>query len=59
MIYPLIHDLVAETPEEKKRSLLQAVCDRFRVVRLIYDITNYIVENGFKLIDITGKPTSW
>jgi len=47
-VYPLIHDLVAETPAEKSR-----------VKNLIRDITSYIVDNGFMLIDITGKPTSW
>ena len=27
--------------------------------RLIYNITNYIVENGYVLIDVTGQPTTW
>ena len=48
MVYPLVYDLVAESESEKKR-----------VKRLIYDITHHIVENGFFLIDVTGKPTTW
>jgi len=48
MIYPLVYRLLAETPEEKER-----------VYRLIDNITRYIVENGFVLIDVTGKPTTW
>jgi len=47
-VYPLFYDLVAETPQEKARPL-----------RLIRDITGYIVDNGFVLIDVTGKPTTW
>lgn len=47
-VYPLLFDLVAETPEEKAR-----------VYRLINNIMSYIVENNFMLIDVTGKPTTW
>lgn len=46
-VYPLFHDLVCETDEERERPL-----------QLIYNITNYIVENNFYLIE-NGKPTSW
>eukprot|EP01104_Vermistella_antarctica_P001095 TRINITY_DN11154_c0_g1_i1.p1 TRINITY_DN11154_c0_g1~~TRINITY_DN11154_c0_g1_i1.p1 ORF type:complete len:881 (+),score=128.69 TRINITY_DN11154_c0_g1_i1:2-2644(+) len=46
--YPVVYDLVAETPEEKAR-----------VYALIYDITYYIVSNNFYLIDVTGKRTQW
>jgi hypothetical protein len=48
MVYPLVYRLLAETPAEKNR-----------VAALIYDITRYIVENDFQLIDVTGKPTTW
>jgi hypothetical protein len=46
--YPLVYQLVAETPEEKSRAL-----------RLINDITSYIVKNNFYLIDVTGNRTTW
>jgi hypothetical protein len=46
--YPLVYQLVAETPEEKSR-----------VLRLITDITTYIVKNNFYLIDVTGNHTTW
>lgn len=48
MVYPLVYALVAETAEEKARAR-----------NLIYNIVHYIVENGFVLIDVTGKPTTW
>eukprot|EP01104_Vermistella_antarctica_P006857 TRINITY_DN1754_c0_g3_i1.p1 TRINITY_DN1754_c0_g3~~TRINITY_DN1754_c0_g3_i1.p1 ORF type:complete len:734 (+),score=146.91 TRINITY_DN1754_c0_g3_i1:742-2943(+) len=46
--YPIVLDLVAETPNEKERAY-----------NLIYDITHYIVENDFYLIDVNGKHTLW
>lgn len=47
-VYPLVHDLLAETPNEKQRAL-----------RLVNDTMNYIVDNGLYLIDVTGQPTRW
>lgn len=47
-VYPLIYDLVAETAEEKQR-----------VLSLIVNITDYIIDNDYYLIDVTGKPTTW
>ncbi|ELR12782.1 uncharacterized protein ACA1_093180 [Acanthamoeba castellanii str. Neff] len=47
-VYPLVHDLLAETPSEKARAL-----------RLVNDTMSYIVDNGLYLIDVTGKPTRW
>jgi hypothetical protein len=47
-VYPLVYDFVAESPAEKQR-----------VYRLIHNITRYIVDHGFLLIDVTGKPTRW
>jgi predicted RNase H-related nuclease YkuK (DUF458 family) len=46
--YPMVYDLLAETPDEKARAR-----------NLINNIVGYIVENGFVLIDVTGKPTTW
>eukprot|EP01116_Phalansterium_solitarium_P014972 TRINITY_DN3293_c0_g2_i1.p2 TRINITY_DN3293_c0_g2~~TRINITY_DN3293_c0_g2_i1.p2 ORF type:complete len:654 (+),score=269.04 TRINITY_DN3293_c0_g2_i1:3242-5203(+) len=46
--YPLIHDLVAETPEE-----------RGRAARLINNTLTYIVNNGYYLIDADGNHTTW
>ena len=48
MVYPLVYRLVAETPQEKSR-----------VYRLINNIMNYIVDNGFVLIDADGQITQW
>eukprot|EP01127_Copromyxa_protea_P019902 TRINITY_DN6553_c0_g1_i2.p1 TRINITY_DN6553_c0_g1~~TRINITY_DN6553_c0_g1_i2.p1 ORF type:complete len:615 (-),score=101.90 TRINITY_DN6553_c0_g1_i2:48-1892(-) len=48
MVHPLVYRLLAETAEEKARAY-----------RLIDNITRYIVENDFQLIDVTGKPTTW
>eukprot|EP01012_Entosiphon_sulcatum_P001335 TRINITY_DN10252_c0_g1_i1.p1 TRINITY_DN10252_c0_g1~~TRINITY_DN10252_c0_g1_i1.p1 ORF type:complete len:773 (-),score=92.28 TRINITY_DN10252_c0_g1_i1:8-2326(-) len=47
-VYPIVYDLLAESPAEKAR-----------VLRLINGITKYIVENKYYLIDVTGKPTTW
>lgn len=47
-VYPLVYDLVAETDEERERPR-----------RLVLDIVSYIVRNGYYLIDVTGKPTTW
>merc|ERR1712137_258276 len=48
MVYPLFHDLVCENDQE--RALPRDI---------LTNITHYIVENDFYLIDITGKPTTW
>jgi len=45
---PLFLELVCETEEEKKRPL-----------DMILNTTNYIMENDWYLIDVTGKPTKW
>ena len=46
---PLYYDLIAQTPEEKKR-----------VLTLLEGITMGIIENDYYLIDpSTGKPTLW
>ena len=47
-IYPLFYDLVAETPEEKQRA-----------VALIYNITHYIQQNNWLMIDYDGNRTQW
>jgi len=48
MAYPLVYYLLAETASEKQRAYT-----------LVDDITRYIVNNGFTLIDWTGRPTTW
>lgn len=48
LAYPLFHDLVCETDEERAMPL-----------KLQTDMTTYIVENGFVLVDVTGEPTTW
>jgi hypothetical protein len=47
-VYPLVYHLLAETPSEKQR-----------VKTLMSNIMNYIVDNGFVLIDYDGHPTRW
>ncbi len=47
-IYPLVHDLLAETKEEKSRA-----------VRLINNTMNSIVDNGFLLIGVRKEHTRW
>lgn len=47
-VYPLVYDLLAETPEEKER-----------VKGLVTRIMNYVVDNGYYLLDLDGKPTLW
>lgn len=47
-MYPLVADLLAETPAE-----------RARAVRLINSTVSYIVQNGYYLIDVTGLPTTY
>jgi len=47
-VYPIVIDLLAKTIEERKKPL-----------QLINNTVRYIVENGFYLIDVTGKPTKW
>ena len=46
--YPLYHDLVADTPEEKAR-----------VQEVVRDLTDHLIQHGFTLTDIDGKPTRW
>jgi len=43
-----MHDLVCKTDEERNR-----------VKVLFLNTTDYIIENDFYLLDVTGKPTSW
>ncbi len=48
-IYPIVYDLVAETPWEKAA-----------VAKTITNIVDYILENNFTLVDpITKKETTW
>ncbi len=47
-VYPLVYDLLAETPEEKER-----------IKGLVSRIMNYVVDNGYYLLDLDGKPTLW
>ncbi len=47
-VYGAVHDLLAETEDEKDIAK-----------KLISDMVTYIVQNGFRLIDWTGRPTSW
>ena len=47
-VYPLVYDLLAETDEEKAQ-----------VRGLVSRIMSYIVDNGYYLIDVDGKPTRW
>ena len=46
--YPLYHDLVADTAEEKER-----------VREVVRDLTDHLVSHGHQLIDHDGKPTRW
>src|SRR5690606_23302918 len=46
--YPLYHDLVADTSEEKAR-----------VREVIQDLTDHLVSHDFNLIDIDGMVTRW
>jgi hypothetical protein len=46
--YPLYHDLVADTPEEKER-----------VKEVVRNLTDHLVRNNFCLVDHDGKPTRW
>eukprot|EP00817_Percolomonadidae_sp_ATCC50343_P007048 CAMPEP_0117418966 /NCGR_PEP_ID=MMETSP0758-20121206/643_1 /TAXON_ID=63605 /ORGANISM="Percolomonas cosmopolitus, Strain AE-1 (ATCC 50343)" /LENGTH=341 /DNA_ID=CAMNT_0005199789 /DNA_START=673 /DNA_END=1695 /DNA_ORIENTATION=- len=46
--YPLVHDLLAETTEEK-----------YLAKSLILNITKYIIQNNYFLMDVTGKRTTW
>jgi len=45
---PLFMDHVCETPQEKAR-----------VLRMIQGTVDYIMENDWYLVDVTGKPTKW
>ncbi len=47
-VYPLVHDLLAETKEEKSRA-----------VRLINNTMNSIVDNGFLLMGVNKEHTRW
>ena len=46
--YPLYHDLVAETVEEKER-----------VREVVRDLADHFLANDFNLIDHDGTPTRW
>lgn len=46
--YAAYYDLVAESDEEKNKAR-----------RIIVDMTDYIVDNDFYLLDHDGKPTRW
>lgn len=46
--YPLYHDLVAETDEEKAR-----------VVEVVRDLTDQLVEHNYALMDHDGTPARW
>eukprot|EP00466_Bigelowiella_natans_P017295 jgi/Bigna1/147331/aug1.141_g22039 len=46
--YTLMHDLVAEAPEEVSK-----------VRRMTDDVVGEIARNGYNLIDVTGEPTTW
>lgn len=47
-VYPLVYDLLAETPDEKARAS--------RLMRLV---ASHIVDNGFKYIGYDGVPSLW
>ena len=46
-VYPIYYDLVAD---ESEKPALRAVIDR---------ITNHILDHGYHLVDVDGKPTRW
>jgi hypothetical protein len=46
--YPLYYDLVAGTPEEKAR-----------VVEVVRNLTDHLMEHGWYLVDHDGTPTRW
>jgi hypothetical protein len=46
-VYPIYYDLVAA---EDEKAALRGVVDR---------ITNHILDHGYQLIDVDGKPTRW
>ena len=46
--YPLYYDLCANTPQEKAEVADHALA-----------ISSYILDNGYKLIDLDGKETTW
>jgi len=46
--YPLYYDLCADTPQEKAEVAEHALA-----------ISGYILDNGYKLIDLDGKETKW
>lgn len=46
--YPAYYDYCADTEEEKER-----------VREVVRDLTDHLVEHGYRLIDIDGKPTRW
>jgi hypothetical protein len=47
LVYPLYYDLVAEEAEKPR---LRGAIER---------ITNHILDNGYQLIDVDGRPTRW
>jgi hypothetical protein len=46
-VYPIYHDLVAD---DNEKVALRGLSDR---------ITNHILDNGYHLVDVDGKPTRW
>jgi hypothetical protein len=48
LIYPLVHDLLAETLEEKGR-----------VLRVVSAVLNHIVSHGFEYYGPLNAPTEW
>jgi hypothetical protein len=46
-VYPIYHDLVADDDE---KVLLRGAIDR---------ITNHVLDHGYHLVDVDGKPTRW
>ncbi len=47
-VYPIVYNLLAETPQEKKRAL-----------RLIDNFLTYVINNDYFLIDANGQRTQW
>lgn len=45
--YPIVHALVANGTTQDQ------------ALQLVYNIAKYITDNGFTLVDVTGKPTTW
>jgi hypothetical protein len=46
--YPLYYDLVADTPDERRR-----------VRQVVEDLTDHLIQHDFVLLDHDGRPTRW